>query len=137
MRLHWTLAALLAPILALGLACHAVEAPPEPTTLPASSDASSPGFRDERSFQAHFRKHRNEFGSITPDQYLRLARQLRDAPLSDSVLETVRAVDGVITRFDRQTNHFGAYNPDGTIRTFFIPHDGEAYFRRQAARRPQ
>ena len=41
---------------------------------------------------------------------------------------------GVISRFDRRTNYFGAYNRDGTIRTFFVPNDGERYFRRQASR---
>jgi hypothetical protein len=31
---------------------------------------------------------------------------------------------------------FLAVNRDGTIRTFFKPNDGEAYFRRQASRTP-
>jgi len=49
------------------------------------------------------------------------------------VLESVRA-DGVISKFDKKHGYFGAYNPDRTIRTFFIPNDGERYFRRQARR---
>ncbi len=47
--------------------------------------------------------------------------------------QTVRA-DGVTTRFDRQTGAFIAYNPNGVIRTFFKPNDGERYYRRQAER---
>ena len=42
--------------------------------------------------------------------------------------------DGVVTRFDRQTGAFIAYNPNGVIRTFFKPNDGERYYRRQAER---
>jgi pyocin large subunit-like protein len=49
------------------------------------------------------------------------------------VLETVRA-DRVATRFDRQTGAFIAFNPNGTIRTFFKPNDGERYYRRHAER---
>jgi len=41
---------------------------------------------------------------------------------------------GVFTKFDRRKGYFGAYNRDLTIRTFFIPNDGERYFRRQANR---
>jgi pyocin large subunit-like protein len=76
-------------------------------------------------------KHGAEFGHITQDEYLALAQALRDKPAGGPVLEIVRG-DGVRTRFDRETGHFGAYNPDRTIRTFFIPNDGERYFERQA-----
>ena len=49
--------------------------------------------------------------------------------------QTVRR-DGVTTRFDRQTGAFIAFNPNGTIRTFFKPNDGERYYRRQAESAP-
>lgn len=96
-----------------------------------------PSFRSRGSFEDHYSKHGREFGSVSADEYLALAQRLRDTPVSDEVLEIVREVDGVITRYDRSNQHFGAYNRDGTIRTFFIPNDGESYFRRQALRRPQ
>ena len=67
--------------------------------------------------------------------YLAAAQMLRDAPQGGDVLE-LRRRDGVITRFDRATGAFLAVNRDGTIRTFFKPNDGEAYFRRQASRTP-
>ena len=51
------------------------------------------------------------------------------------ILEIERA-DGVISRFDRSSGSFVAFNKDLVIRTFFRPNDGEAYFRRQARRRP-
>jgi pyocin large subunit-like protein len=91
------------------------------------------GFADERRLDEHYRKHGAEFGRITRQDYLRQAQLLRDATAGGPVLESVRA-DGVTTKFDRQTGAFIAVNPNGTIRTFFKPNDGERYFRRQAER---
>lgn len=67
--------------------------------------------------------------------YLAAAQALRDAPAGGDVLE-LRRRDGVVTRFDRASGAFLAVNRDGTIRTFFKPNDGAAYFRRQASRTP-
>ena len=59
---------------------------------------------------------------------------LRDAKVGGPILEIVRH-DGVASRYDRQTGAFIAFNPNGVIRTFFKPNDGERYWRRQAERR--
>ena len=91
------------------------------------------GFADARRLDEHFEKHGAEFGRITKQDYLRQAQLLRDAQVSGPILETVRR-DGVTTRFDRQTGAFIAFNPNGIIRTFFKPNDGERYYRRQAER---
>jgi hypothetical protein len=93
----------------------------------------SVGFADARRLDEHFEKHGAEFGRITKQDYLRQAQLLRDTAVGGPVLETVRA-DGVATRFDRQTGAFLAFNPNGVIRTFFKPNDGERYYRRQAER---
>jgi hypothetical protein len=95
--------------------------------------ASGPGFRSRRQFDEHYQKHGREFGSISQQEYLRLAQELRDAPAGGPVLEAVKP-GGIVTRFDRRNGSFGAYNPERTIRTFFIPNDGERYFHRQARR---
>ena len=95
--------------------------------------AGGPGFRTQRHLDQHYAKHGNEFGTISKAEYLKLAQELRDAPAGGPVLEARRR-DGVFTRFHRRKGHFGAYNPDRTIRTFFIPVRGEEYFRRQAQR---
>jgi pyocin large subunit-like protein len=92
--------------------------------------AAGPGFRSNKQFREHYAKHGQEFGDVTPDQYLSLAQQLRDAPKGGNILEDLRP-DGTITKFDRSKGYFGAYNPDRTIRTFFIPNRGEEYYRRQ------
>jgi hypothetical protein len=94
----------------------------------------SVGFADQRRLDQHFDKHGAEFGRITKQDYLHQAQLLRDTKVGGPVLQAVRA-DGVITRFDRQTGAFIAFNPDGVIRTFFKPNDGERYWRRQSERR--
>ena len=99
--------------------------------LPISS--SRVGFTSYRSWQSHFNKHGHEFGKIDADEYLELAKALRDAKLSRDVIERTRR-DGVITRFHRSSGDFIAFHKDKTIRTFFRPNDGEAYFNRQARR---
>ena len=91
------------------------------------------GFVDARRLDEHYEKHGAEFGRITKQDYLHQAQLLRDAEVGGPVLQTVRA-DGITTRFDRQTGAFIAFNRNGTIRTFFKPHDGERYYRRQAER---
>jgi len=82
--------------------------------------AAGPGFRSRRQFDEHYAKHGREFGNISQQEYLLRAQALRD---------------GIVSRFDRKTGAFGAYNPDRTIRTFFIPNAGERYFHRQASKR--
>ncbi|MBS1807854.1 MAG: hypothetical protein JST84_06665 [Acidobacteria bacterium] len=91
------------------------------------------GFRTRRHLAEHYEKHGREFGSITQGEYLYQAQLLRDAPVGGDILEGIR-LDGIITRFDRQSSAFVAFNEDYTIRTFFKPNDGERYFKRQLQR---
>src|SRR5271163_1122421 len=95
--------------------------------------AGGPGFRSAALLNEHFHKHGAEFGHIDKHEYLRLAQELRDAPAGGPILESRRR-SGEFSRFDKRHGYFGAYNPDHTIRTFFIPNDGERYFYRQARR---
>lgn len=105
---------------------------------PASSELSDgKGFRNQNRLIEHFAKHGAEFGAASPQEYLSLAQQLRDAPLSSDVLEDIRSSDGVVSRFQKSTGAFLAFDSDGTIRTFFKPNDGERYYRRQLTRRPE
>ena len=101
--------------------------------LPLSAFAEGPGFRSARQFDDHYLKHGSEFGKVTKQQYLQMAQEFRDLPKGGDVLEAVRG-DGVISRFHKKKRWFLAFNKDRTIRTFFIPNDGERYFWRQAKR---
>lgn len=114
--------------------------PPGQTTVegaqsagPDGSARAAIGFRDPAHLAEHFQKHGSEFGVRTAQEYLGLAQRLRDRPVGGDVLEAVRG-DGTVTRFDRSSGAFLAFEPNGMIRTFFRPNDGEAYFRRQLSR---
>ena len=109
--------------------------PAEVPRAPAAAPVAHPevGFRDPSHLAEHFQKHGGEFGAVSQAAYLRLAQELRDRPAGGEVLEAVRA-DGVITRFDRGSGAFLAFDRDLTIRTFFRPNDGERYYIRQLTR---
>lgn len=96
-------------------------------------DHAAPNFATREKLREHYRKHGSEFGSITMQEYLELARHLRGMPAGGDV-EEIRRPGGDVARFDRSTGEFGVFESDGTIRTFFKPRDGETYFRRQARR---
>lgn len=115
------------------IGCRFERGPVQQPAIDRQQDSPRIGFASRRKLEEHYLKHGREFGSVDIDQYLRLAQELRDGKAGGEILEIVRA-DGVITRFDRRSGAFLAFNPDYTIRTFFVPNDGEAYFRRQARR---
>ena len=145
--------ALLCVLVSLGPACAPREEAPagtardeartskhdaERSTPPAAarrgpSPRSNVGFRTRELLAEHYRKHGEEFGRITMDEYLRGAQDLRDRAAGGATLEIVRD-DGVVTRFDRSSGAFIAFGRSGVIRTYFRPRDGERYFRRQALR---
>jgi pyocin large subunit-like protein len=89
------------------------------------------GFRNSAKLEQHYQKHGREFGSISKSEYLRQAQVIRDSPLSDRIIQAEQ-VGGTLSRFDRQTGGFIAFDRDGTLRTYFRPNDGEDYFWRAA-----
>src|SRR5262249_33988880 len=80
----------------------------------------------------HFARHGRDFGARNADEYALLAYQF----LHRAAVEPYRAkIDNhqVLRIYDPRTGSFGAYNPDGTTKTFFKP--GRAgYFDRQPGR---
>ena len=136
-------AATLFILLFFTIACGSPQAPPtqvqktkdavEGSAAPSHINRPDIGFASRQKLVDHYRKHGREFGSITVEQYLRGAQELRDRPAGDSNLETARP-DGSITRFDRKSGDFIAFSRDGVIRTYFKPTDGEAYYKRQLRR---
>ena len=144
-RLAWFLAWVALFFVAFAYACNSsskqTDASKTQKAPPASASDPRPvitrpdvGFASHQRLVEHYQKHGREFGSITMEAYLRQAQELRDRPAIGNVLESVRA-DGVISHFDRASGAFIAFNPDGVIRTYFRPNDGEAYFQRQARRK--
>lgn len=137
-------AAAIFALLCLAGACGSPPSPQAdvPRKTPAVEGRSDPshvvrpdiGFASRQKLVEHYEKHGREFGPITMEQYLRRAQALRDRPAGGPILESLRP-DGVTTRFDRGSGDFIAFNRDGTIRTYFRPADGEAYFNRQLRRK--
>jgi pyocin large subunit-like protein len=105
---------------------------PEPANEPTASHHDI-GFRTHALLLEHFERHGRELAAPDAASYLAFAQRLRDREVGGDVLELRRA-DGVITRLDRASGAFLAFDSDLTIRTCFKPHDGEEYFRRQAGR---
>jgi pyocin large subunit-like protein len=92
------------------------------------------GFASRQKLVDHYQKHGREFGTITMEQYLRGAQELRDRPSGGAILEAARP-DGSVTRFDRESGDFIAFNRNGIILTYFKPTDGERYYKRQLGKR--
>ncbi len=115
-------------VTAILLAAGVISAPSQ-KTIPYRVH-SKIGFASERNLAEHYRKHGREFGKVSREEYLLMAQDLRDRPLDMNILESVRR-DGVITRFDRRTKAFIAFERNLVIRTFFKPAEGEKYFHRQ------
>lgn len=128
----------------LTFACGSPQAPPiqtpkaksaaEDSTDPLQVERSDIGFASRETLVDHYQKHGREFGTVTMTQYLKMAQRLRDLPSGGAIQEATRS-DGVITRYDRETGDFIAFNRDCVIRTYFRPTDGEAYFKRQVKKR--
>jgi hypothetical protein len=143
-RLKRPWAGALVVLVFLVLACGSPQAPPaevqkgkaalEGSAVPSHVKRPDIGFASRQKLVDHYKKHGREFGAPTMEQYLRKAQELRDRPAGGAILESVRP-EGVVTRYDRETGDFLAFNRDGIIRTYFRPTDGEAYYRRQLGRR--
>jgi len=89
--------------------------------------------------ERHFEKHAIEqaewgLGNVTRGGYLTRARQLLNSPIGRDIDGFVRR-NGDVVRYNIRTNEFAVGARDGTIRTFFRPNDGAAYYLRQQAAR--
>ena len=137
-------AATLFVLFLLAIACGPSQAPPtqaqkannaiEGSAAPSHMKRPDLGFASRQKLVDHYQKHGREFGTITMEQYLRKAQELRDRPAGGAILETSRP-DGTVTRFDRESGDFIAFSQNGVIRTYFRPTDGEAYYTRQLRRK--
>lgn len=73
----------------------------------------------------HYERHGAAAGAASMQEYARRANEL----YLQRGEHQVKVDDKGITRvYDEQSGLFGAYNPDGTTRTFFLPDKGQAYF---------
>ena len=68
--------------------------------------------------EAHYLKHKHEFGDITQEGYLNGAKILLNSASSKDILEKFRD-NGDILRYRVSTGEFAVMAGDGRIRTYF------------------
>ncbi len=111
-----------------GAASPSFEAHVAPTTSPRSFVATNTAddvlrlgtqesWGNPGTLARHFRDHGADFAATSADDYARQASEFLQQP---GTLTKIDA-DGVIRVYDPAANTFGAYNPNGTTRTFFKP----------------
>ncbi len=90
---------------------------------------------DPETLQDHFDRHGSDFGATDPEDYANRATEfLTEAHTTN--LPTKIDDRGGIRVYDPETNSFGAYNPDGSTRTFYKPTAGEEYWEKQPGFEP-
>ncbi|MEI9894420.1 MAG: hypothetical protein WDN28_11195 [Chthoniobacter sp.] len=77
----------------------------------------------------HFARHGADFHARDPDDYAAQAAAFLQRAKAEG-LPAKRDRDGSLRIYDRATDTFGAYNADGTAKTFFKP-GSDSYFDRQ------
>lgn len=87
-------------------------------------------FSTQNKFDRHIEKHLSEYGDITPEEYLNIARDLLAAPLSSDV-EGFISKDGFTFKYRKSTNDFTLGRADGNISTLFKPDKNIEYWKEQ------
>ena len=77
----------------------------------------------------HFARHGAEFGARSPEDYAAQAAAFLARARAEG-LPAKRDADGALRIYDPATGTFGAYNANGTTRTYFKP-GSPTYFERQ------
>jgi RHS repeat-associated protein len=99
-------------------------------------DAAQRGLRgadtwgNPRTLDDHFARHGSDFGTQNAKEYAQSASDFLQRSQAEG-FPTKIAPDGTIRVYDPATNTLGAYNPDGTTKTFFKPRGGADYWERQ------
>jgi pyocin large subunit-like protein len=132
------LAVILAGSWFLGLPKNQPASAPTPATTETRAPAA--GGRSARetwgrieSLPDHFARHGRDFHARDPDDYAAQAAAFLQRAKAAG-LPAKRDADGSLRVFDPATGTFGAYNRDGTTKTFFKPGNAD-YFDRQPGER--
>lgn len=120
-------AAVSAPVVTHGSGVNAASAETQPQAPPARLTWGS-----MRTLRDHFERHGRDFGATDPDDYARRAWLFLQRGRTEG-LPAKRDSEGVLRVYDPATRSFGAYNRDGTTRTFFKPGRRD-YFQDQPGR---
>lgn len=98
---------------------------------PAQDGARTWG--NPNSLPDHFARHGADFGARNADDYARMAAEFLRRARAEG-LPAKLDNRGTLRIYDPRSGAFGAYNRDGTTKTFFKPRNA-SYFDRQPGRR--
>lgn len=87
-------------------------------------------FSTQKKYDRHVEKHLSEYGGITPEDYVNIARDLLAAPLSNDI-EGFISKDGFTFKYRISTNDFTIGRADGKISTLFKPDENIEYWKEQ------
>jgi pyocin large subunit-like protein len=91
------------------------------------------GWGRPETLAAHFADHGADFGAATPQEYAQMSQQFPEQAFRNPNAEMRFDPNGNVRIYDPRTNTFGAYNPDGSTRTFFKP-SSDSYWARNTER---
>ncbi|MDB6155271.1 MAG: hypothetical protein JWL90_3724 [Chthoniobacteraceae bacterium] len=78
----------------------------------------------------HFERHGSDFHASSPDDYARQAWEFLQHAIDQGLPVKFDENDNTLRTWDPKTHSFGAYNKDGTAKTYFKPKSSD-YFQRQ------
>ncbi|TDT45988.1 SPP1 gp7 family putative phage head morphogenesis protein [Fonticella tunisiensis] len=87
----------------------------------------SADFSSDKKFNMHVEKHLKEYGDITKEEYLNIARELLASPVKGDI-EGFKSKLGFVFRYNKAINDFALGRADGKISTLFKPKDGYKYW---------
>ena len=90
-------------------------------------------FKTEKALEIHTRKHLGEYGDITVEEYVGLARDLLRSDASDDIMVLTRS-NGSVSKYRISTNDFVVSDETWNIKTMFKPKKGYDYWREELER---
>ena len=94
----------------------ATSADAEPVTLPTAESWKAPA-----TLADHVARHGPDFGIASADEYAQRASQFFQEGIAKRIPTKIAEKDGTIRMYDRASNTFGSYHPDGTAKTLYKP----------------
>ena len=83
---------------------------------------------DPGTLEEHFNAHGMDVGASSMEEYADMAHELY---LNKGLCQVRVDEEGITRVYDAARNLFGAYNPNGTTKSYFAPTGGQAYFDNQ------
>ncbi len=84
-------------------------------------------FHTAKKRERHIELHAGDYGDISAEQYVKGARELLAAQISEDVFGYVDA-SGFLYKYRKSENDFAVGHPGGSISTRFKPEFGEVYW---------